>query len=151
MLLKSMFGHAKPGSASLRYQTTRSGGVGVVKPYGLIMGIPSDITNRYTPGAGVGSTSIFARRAKLRNSWSNCPSNLDLISKHFVDTTIPVSLTIPDVVHSSINIIPVSKPLPNLQNNTQSNNSQKITHQTPNNLQNILQPTFNSSILNKII
>ena len=72
-----MFGHAKSGSAKLRYQTTRPSGVRAVKPYGLIMGMPADINNRYVPGSGVGSTSIFARRSKLRNSWKgNCESNV---------------------------------------------------------------------------
>jgi hypothetical protein len=60
------------GSSKIKYQTTRPTGNGVVKPYGLIMGLPADITNRYTPGAGVGATSIFARRAKLRNSCNGC-------------------------------------------------------------------------------
>lgn len=103
MLLKGMFGHAKPGSAKLRYQTFRSGGIGVVKPYGLMTGIAADITNRYTPGAGVGSTSIFARRTKLKNSW-NCMNNLNsiTISNNFLNT-IPNDESISNIVKFEYN------------------------------------------------
>lgn len=52
----------------LRYQTTHAGGVRSNPPYGLIMGIPAEINTKYIPGTGVGSSSIFARRAKLHRS-----------------------------------------------------------------------------------
>lgn len=143
MLLKGMFGHAKPGSAKLRYQTSRSGGVGVVKPYGLMMGIPADITNRYTPGAGVGSTSIFARRTKLKNSW-NCMNNVNsiTISNNFLNTIPNESIT--NIVNSS-NTIPivVGKPTNSNQNILQPNSNNEI----------VLNPTLgdnsgNSSLIN---
>jgi hypothetical protein len=52
----------------LRYQTVHGGGVRSNPPYGLIAGIPADIYTSYIPGSGVGSTSIFARRAKLHKA-----------------------------------------------------------------------------------
>jgi hypothetical protein len=37
-------------------------------PYGLIAGIPANVNTKYIYGSGVGATSIFARRAKMRNA-----------------------------------------------------------------------------------
>jgi hypothetical protein len=52
----------------LRYQTSHAGGMRANPPYGLITGIPAEINTKYIPGTGVGSSSIFTRRAKLRRS-----------------------------------------------------------------------------------
>ena len=52
----------------LRYQTAHAGGVRANPPYGLITGIPANVDTKYTSGSGVGSTSIFARRSKLRRA-----------------------------------------------------------------------------------
>jgi len=55
-------------NSRLRYQTTHSGGVRANKPIGLITGIPADVFTKYVSGSGVGTTSTFARRAKLRRA-----------------------------------------------------------------------------------
>jgi len=55
-------------NSRLRYQTVHSGGVRANKPLGLITGIPADVFTKYVSGSGVGSTSTFARRAKLRRA-----------------------------------------------------------------------------------
>jgi len=44
----------------------RAGGSRVNPPYGLITGVPADVNNKFTPGAGVGAQNIFTRRAKNR-------------------------------------------------------------------------------------
>lgn len=51
-----------------RYQRVHAGGVRANKPIGLITGIPADVVTKYVSGSGVGTTSTFARRAKLRRA-----------------------------------------------------------------------------------
>ena len=55
-------------NSRLRYQTSHAGGVRANRPIGLITGLPADVNTKYVSGSGVGSTSIFARRAKLRKA-----------------------------------------------------------------------------------
>ena len=64
-------------NSKTRYQTYRGGATHINKPIGLITGRPADVNTIYTAGAGVGSTSIFARRAKLKKAlicYNNCGS-----------------------------------------------------------------------------
>jgi hypothetical protein len=55
-------------NSRLRYQTSHGAGMRANKPIGLITGIPADVNTKFINGSGVGSTSIFARRAKLRKA-----------------------------------------------------------------------------------
>ena len=55
-------------NSRLRYQTSHAGGVRANPPIGLITGLPADVNTKYVSGSGVGSTSTFARRAKLRRA-----------------------------------------------------------------------------------
>ncbi len=54
----------------------KSGGAGGRKnpPYGLIMGTPQNVWNKYIPGAGVGGLNTSVRRAKMRLATS-CNKN----------------------------------------------------------------------------
>lgn len=56
------------GNSRFRYQTSRAGGVRANQPIGLITGRPADVNTKYVSGSGVGASSIFVRRAKLRKA-----------------------------------------------------------------------------------
>jgi len=54
----------------------KKGGAGARKnpPYGTICNQPQNIWNKYTPGSGIGASSVATRRAKMRFATS-CNAN----------------------------------------------------------------------------
>ena len=56
------------------YKRNIGGGARKNPKYGLITGKPAEIWNKYTPGAGVGGSSVATRRAKMRLATS-CNNN----------------------------------------------------------------------------
>jgi hypothetical protein len=56
------------GKGGFAYKKNTGSGVRKVFPYGLIMGVPANVNNKYISGAGVGGQSLAVRRAKLINA-----------------------------------------------------------------------------------
>lgn len=62
------------GPYGFLYKKNTGSGVRRNFPYGAICNKPTDLYNKYTPGAGVGGTNTSVRRAKMRLATS-CNNN----------------------------------------------------------------------------
>jgi hypothetical protein len=62
------------GDYGFLYKRKAGGGNRKNPPYGVICNQPQNIWNKYTPGAGVGASSVANRRTKMRLATS-CNKN----------------------------------------------------------------------------
>ena len=77
------YGNFYFGKNGFLYKKNQNIGARWNPPLGLICNQPQNIHNKYVHGSGIGSSSIFSRRAKLIHSTPHCVhTKLGLFSKY---------------------------------------------------------------------